>query len=108
MNIVVTTRHADALPAGQEQSVKDHAQTHAEKLTRYYDQVQEIDVTIDFGKTGHDGHRCEIVVDATHRNEFIAECSDDNPLAAVDACVEKLKRQLTEHKEKHRNRKHPN
>ena len=105
MNIVVTTRHGD----GQEDAVKQHAEQHAQKLTRYYDLIQEIDVTIDFGRSGHGGHKCEINVNAEHNNEFYASDSSDNsPMAAVDSCIEKLKRQLSEHKEKHRNRKHPN
>lgn len=103
MNIVVTALHQD----GTEEATKQHARTHVEKLTRYYDLIQEIRVTLDHGRQGHDGHRCEIIVDAEHKNEFVADAHDDKPIHAVDACIEKLKRQLSEHKEKHKNRKHP-
>ena len=103
MNVVITTRHGD----GQDAAVKAHAEQQAQKLTRYYDLLQEIEVTVDFGRQGHGDHKAEILVNAEHGNEFYADASDTNPLAAVDACVEKLKRQLSEHKEKHRNRKHP-
>lgn len=101
MHILVTVRHTDA-----SDKLKAFAEEKANKLTRYYDLIQEIEVTIEGGKEGHEGHHVEIIVNAEHSDTFVANCSDDNAYAAVDACVEKLERQITEHKKKFRNRKH--
>jgi ribosome-associated translation inhibitor RaiA len=38
---------------------------------------------------------------------FIANHDEGDAYACIDACVDKLERQLTEHTKKHRNRKHP-
>jgi ribosome-associated translation inhibitor RaiA len=38
---------------------------------------------------------------------FIAHHDQGDAYACIDGCVDKLERQLTDHKEKLRNRKHP-
>jgi ribosome-associated translation inhibitor RaiA len=48
----------------------------------------------------------EMIVNAEHRNMFIAHHAGTDAYAGVDGCVDKLERQLTDHKEKFRNRKH--
>ena len=48
-----------------------------------------------------------MIVNAEHKNMFIAHHDEGDAYACIDACVDKLERQLTEHKKKHRNRKHP-
>ena len=42
-----------------------------------------------------------------HRQTFVASELHDDVFASVDLVVDKLERQLTRHKEKLRNRKHP-
>src|SRR4051794_7164525 len=85
-------------------ALKSFAEEKANKLTRYYDRIQEIEVIFDAGK---DGTRVEVIVNAEHTDTFLAHHSDGDAYACVDACVEKLERQLSDHKKKHRNRKHP-
>ena len=99
MVITVTGRHVDITPA-----LKTFAEEKANKLTKYYDLIQEIEVVIDAQKAGT---TVEMIVNAEHKNEFIATDSTGDAYASIDACVQKLERQLTEHKKKHRNRKHP-
>ncbi len=108
MHTLVTLRHSENSPqlqAGQD-ALKAHATEKSEKLTKYYDQIQEIEVVIEGGRDGHGGTHVEILVNATHNDTFVSNCNDENPYAAVDACIGKLERQLSEHKKKYRNRKH--
>ena len=85
-------------------ALKQYAQEKANKLTKYYDRIQEIEVVFNAGK---DNTGVEMIVNAEHSDVFIAHHDDGDAYACVDGCVSKLERQLTEHKKKHRNRKHP-
>ena len=68
----------------------------------------EYAVILDAGKEqGKDHTRVEMIVNAEHKQMFIAHHSDGDAYACIDCCIEKLERQLTDHKEKIRNRKHP-
>jgi putative sigma-54 modulation protein len=89
-------------------ALKAHAEAKAEKLLKYYDRIQEIEVVFDAANHvgDKDSIRVELIVNAEQKNMFIAR-HDGDAYAAVDACVLKLERQLTDHKEKFRNRKHP-
>ena len=73
------------------------------KLTKYFDKIQEIEVVFDATK---DRMSVEMIVNAEHRNMFIAHHDVGDAYACIDGCIEKLERQLTEHKDKFRNRKH--
>ena len=102
MTIVVSARHMDMTPA-----MKAHAEEKANRLTQYYDLIQEIEVIYTDGKKDHGGMNVEIIVNAEHKETFVARHADPDAYTCVNACVEKLKHQLTDHKKKHRNRKHP-
>ena len=84
--------------------LKTYAETKANKLTKYYDRIQEIEIVFDAGK---DEMLVEMIVNAEHKNMFIAKHTDGDAYACVDGCIDKLERQLSEHKKKYRNRKHP-
>lgn len=100
MIITVIGRHMDVTPA-----LKAHAEQKAAKLGKYYDLIQEIEVIFD--STKNDAVSVEMIVNAEHKNLFIAHHGDGDAYACVDGCVHKLERQITEHKDKFRNRKHP-
>ncbi|WP_428940672.1 ribosome hibernation-promoting factor, HPF/YfiA family [Fontivita pretiosa] len=99
MIVVVSSRHMDVSAP-----LKAYAEQKAAKLTKYYDRIQEIEVIFDAGK---DSMFVEMIVNAEHRNMFIARHTGADAYAGVDGCIDKLERQLTDHKEKFRNRKHP-
>jgi len=89
-------------------ALKSFAEQKATKLLKYYDRIQEIEVILDSGKDqGKDHTRVEMIVNAEHKNMFIAHHNDGDAYACIDMCVDKLERQLTDHKKKYRNRKHP-
>jgi|SRR5665213_343001 len=99
MTIVVSGRHMEVTTA-----LKNHAEQRAAKLGKYYDLIREIEVIFDAGK---DTTAVEMIVHTDHKNTFIAHHTEGDAYACVDGCTHKLERQITEHKDKFRNRKHP-
>jgi putative sigma-54 modulation protein len=99
VNVTVSSRHMEVTPP-----LRQYAEQKAGKLTKYFDRVQEIEVVFDNGK---DVTRVEMIVNADHKNRFIAHHDEGDAYACIDGCVHKLERQLSEHKKKLRNRKHP-
>jgi putative sigma-54 modulation protein len=89
-------------------ALKAYAEEKAGKLTRYYDRIQEIEVIYDNGiEHGTEHINVEVIVNAEHKNMFVARHADGDAYACLDACVHKLERVLSDHKKKVRNRKHP-
>ena len=99
MIVTISGRHMDVTEA-----LKQYAEQKSGKLSKYYDRIQEIEVILDASK---DSTRVEMIVNAEHNAMFIAHHDEGDAYACIDGCVEKLERQLTDHKERFRNRKHP-
>lgn len=99
MTVIVTSRHMEVTPP-----LKAYAEQKANKLTKYFDRIMGIEVVIDNGK---DQPTVEMIVKADHNNTFVAHHTEADAYACVDGCMDKLERQLSEHKKKLRNRKHP-
>jgi putative sigma-54 modulation protein len=101
VNIIVTGRHLEITAA-----IRAHAEEKAGKLTKYYDLIKEIEIILD----GHEAKqkRAEVVVNAEHRNMFVAHHEGEDLYGCIDQATHKIQQQLTAHKEKFRNRKHPN
>jgi putative sigma-54 modulation protein len=99
VTVTVIGRHLEVT-----QALKSYAEQKANKLEKYYDLIQEIEVILD---GANDASRVEMIVHAEHRNTFIAHHDDGDAYACIDGCSHKLERQITEHKKKFRNRKHP-
>jgi putative sigma-54 modulation protein len=97
--VTVSARHMDITPP-----LKAYAEEKAGKLTKYYDLIQEIEVVLDAGK---DSMRVEMIVNAEHNDTFVAHYDQGDAYAGIDGCVQKLERQLSDHKKMYRNRKHP-
>ena len=99
MVVTVASRHMELTVP-----LKSYAEQKAGKLTKYFDRIHEIEVVLDHES---DQMKVEMIVHAEHNNRFVAHCTDDDAYACLDACVDKMERQLTDHKKKVRNRKHP-
>ncbi|HZZ43897.1 MAG TPA: ribosome-associated translation inhibitor RaiA [Tepidisphaeraceae bacterium] len=99
MIVTIASRHMDVTAP-----LKTYAEEKANKLNRYFDRIQEIEVVFDAGK---DKTRVEMIVNAEHSSSFVAHHDEGDAYACIDGCVHKLERQLSDHKEKIRNRKHP-
>lgn len=99
MRVTVTGRHMNV-----SDSLKQYGIQKSEKLDRFYDRIQSIDLVID----GHDGvHTAEIIVHADGTHPFVASEEQADAYAALDLLMDKIERQLSRHKERLRNRKHP-
>jgi len=98
VQVTVSSRHMEVTPP-----LRDYAEQKAGKLEKYYDRIGDVEVTFDATKAAM---RVEMLVIADHNSRFIAHHEDGDAYACVDGCFAKLERQLSEHKQKHRNRKH--
>ena len=92
MQIVVTGRHMSVTDA-----MKSYAEEKAERLSRFFNRIQEIRVVLDF-----EGGMptTEVFADVEHADDFIAHETHKDMYAAIDAATDKLERQLRKHKER--------
>lgn len=99
MEVTVTGKHLEITPA-----IREYAQSKANKLPRYFDRVQSIEVIADRGEHHH--YKVEYIVHAEHHDAFVARGRHEDLYACIDQVFDKMERQLTDFKEKLRNRKH--
>jgi putative sigma-54 modulation protein len=90
MNISIRHGHvSDATQAVMQEKVA--------KVTRLYDRISAIEMTIDLE------HRDKPSVDlkiSAKKHDFVAVSQAENLLTAVDAVIDKIEQQLRKHKEK--------
>lgn len=98
MQVTVTGRHLEITDA-----IRDYAREKTARLPRYYDRVQAVDVVAD---KLDPGFAVEMRVTADHHEPFIAKAQGADLYACIDAANDKIERQLADHKDKLRNRKH--
>jgi putative sigma-54 modulation protein len=96
--ITFSSRHMEIT-----EPLKAYAEQKSNKLHKYYDRIQEIEVIFEAGK---DNLTVEMIVNVEHNRIFVAKHGEGDAYACVDGCVHKLERQLSELKKKLRNRKH--
>ena len=99
MVITISGRHMEITAA-----IRAHAEEKANKLPKYYDLIQEIEVILDGSEAK--AKRAEIVVTAEHNNRFVASHEGEDLYGCIDMAVHKVQHQITAHKDKYRNRKH--
>jgi putative sigma-54 modulation protein len=99
MQVRVTGRHM-----GVSDALREFCEQKAERLPRFLDRIQSIEVVVD----GKDGlHVVEMIVHSAGTQPFVAHEQHADAFAAVDLLIDKLEEQVRRYKEKHRNRKHP-
>ena len=98
MQINVSSKHIDLTP-----TIEEFINTKAEKLTRFYNRIEQIDVKIE--KTTH-GFTVEIISNVEHHVPIISTNENLDLHAAIDGCIDRSVRQLTDLKTKLRNHKH--
>jgi putative sigma-54 modulation protein len=99
VQLSVTGRHLDITD-----TMREYVEDKLRKLDRFYDRIEAVDVVLDHESLKY---RIEVVVRADHKHTFVAQVDASDFYEAVDLVVDKLGRQLTRHKERFRNRKHP-
>jgi len=98
MIVTISSRHMEV-----SEPLKQYAEEKSGKLVKYYDRIQKIEVVFENTK---ERISVEMMVDVEHNHKFIARDQEGDAYACVDSCVAKLERQLTDHKNIFRNRKH--
>jgi len=98
LQVTVTGRHVAVTD-----EIKEYATEKVQKLPRFFDRVQAVEVIIDHESTNF---TAEMIVTAAGSSRFVAHEKGPEPSALIDLLIDKLERQLTRHKEKVRNRKH--
>ena len=74
-------------------------------MRHFFNRIQTVDVVI--AKEGPN-YMAEIIVKPDRRESFVGHGSGPDVKACIDLGLDKIERQVTKHKEKIRNRKHPN
>ncbi len=95
MRIDVVARNIELTDA-----LKDFATAKAGKLTKYFDGIQAIRVTL--SKDDHHKHGtfgAELIIDVEKHEDFVSREHDKDMYAAIDLVVEKGERQLRDFKE---------
>lgn len=97
MEIKISARHGHLSDATQE-----FIRKKADKLTHLFQRLTMIEVTVDLKE---EEKRVEFRVDAEHKHDFVAQATNEDILAAVDAVLDKLEAQLRKYKEKIQDRR---
>jgi putative sigma-54 modulation protein len=97
LQIEVTVRHASVT-----EELKAYAEKKAERLLKYDNKIQSIRVLLDQSGAGFN---CEMIVDLEHSHDMVASTNGPDLHAAIDQTVDRVERQLVEHKDRTRNRK---
>ncbi|HEX3148553.1 MAG TPA: HPF/RaiA family ribosome-associated protein [Gemmataceae bacterium] len=98
MQIKVSARHGHLNDNHQEE-----IRQRAEKLLHYFDRISFIEVTVDLGDKIH--KKVEILVDAEHKHDFVAQDEHEELIAAMDLTVDRIKHQIHRYKEKIQDRR---
>ena len=98
MELTVTGRHLQIT-----ESMKQHAEEKAARLSHHYDRIESASVILDHESVTF---KVEMVVRTNHKHVFVAHAQGEDFYKAYDVALDKMQRQLTRHKERHRNRKH--
>lgn len=100
MDITVSGRHLEVTDA-----ISQYAEEKAARLPRFFDRVSRCEIVLD---RTPDGFEVEWIIHADRTDVFVAKSRGLDLYACIDDVTSKAERQLTDHKEKVRNHKHPN
>lgn len=98
MQINLSAKHMTLTPP-----IEEYARRKAEKLPRYFDRIQAVDVVIAKDRVGYS---VEIRADVEHHEDFIATSTNEDLYACIDLTLDRAIRQLTDHKSRIRNHHH--
>ena len=96
MNVLITGHHLELTPA-----IRSHIESKLERITRHFDQVIEIDVTLGIETPAEKSKRQTAEVNVRLKGETLhAEHHADDLYVAIDGLMEKLDRQMLKAKGK--------
>lgn len=93
MQIEVTTRHGTVSDDTRQRLVQK-----AEKLLTFFERVTAIRITVDF----ENSHvtKVELLVDAEHKHDFVANDEGEEVIATFDRAYHKMEQQIRKYKER--------
>lgn len=92
MQISISARHGH-LSEEHQSMVREKV----EKLLHFFERLTYLEVTLDLAGLEK---KVEILGDAEHKHDFVAQCESPDLMVAVSSCVEKVKQQIKHYKEK--------
>lgn len=96
MRIDVTGQHLTI-----SNGLRTHAEQKAEKLSRFYDHIQQVSVRVDHEpKHADNPFAVEVIVDVEHHDDFIARAEGTDVYVVIDHAFDKAARQLRDYKER--------
>jgi putative sigma-54 modulation protein len=98
LDLSVTGRHVEIT-----ESMRRYVEEKLLRLERLYDRIESIQVVVTNPAARF---RTEVVVHVDRKQTLVAQVEADAFNESVDLVIDKMERQLHEHKEKLRNRKH--
>jgi putative sigma-54 modulation protein len=93
MQINISTRHGSVSDATRAKITEK-----VEKLTRYFERLVAIDVTIDLER--REMPIVDLKVSAEHKHDFVAEAQAEDLMASLDVVVNKVEQQLRKYKQR--------
>jgi putative sigma-54 modulation protein len=84
-------------------AIEDYARKKTDRLPRFFDRIQSISVIVE---KHNPQFEIELLVDLEHSDDIVAKGRGEDLYACIDETVDKAERQVRDHKEKLRNRKH--
>ena len=100
MQIKVSSKHVDLTPA-----IEEYITTKTQKLTRYFDRIEQIEAKIEKTKQGFTS---EIIASVVQHDPIVSSCDDADLHASIDGCIDRSVRQLTDLKSRLSDKKHGN
>jgi putative sigma-54 modulation protein len=97
MNLSISGHHVSVTPA-----LREYVTHKVERITRHFDHVIDMNVFLSVDKQGQ---KAEIKVHVKGRDLF-AQASNDSLYAAIDLLVDKLDRQVIDHKTRSNDHQH--
>ena len=84
--------------------IRHYAESKVNKISKFYDGVQQIDVRLE--TVPHNkGFHVEVTVDVVHHDDFVANAKGPDLYACIDEAAEKAQRQVHDFKEKLRGKR---
>lgn len=96
MDITITGRHVEITDA-----IRAHATEKVGKLVRYNDRLSKVEAVV--SKPDARDYEVELIAHVDGADHMVATAENVDLYHGFEAAVNKMERQLTDHKEKHRN-----
>lgn len=92
MQVAIACRHGSITD-----EIRDYITRKSEKLVTYFERITAVGVMVDFD---NDHIRVEILVDAEHKHDFVAQDVGDDVVSAFDRALHKTEQQIRKYKAK--------